>query len=306
MLALDLLLTAEDKGGGTVAGAGAEQQHVLALMADAALGTALEIDSTAQNFIGTAGQHTGSVHLAQGIPAGVDGHVVEVQHVIAVAEVDGIEIVLALVVIQQRAGTAGDDGAAQLNADLLHAGGGALLNSNGIPAAGTVAQQLHLHQNYMRTLGGADAGQVGGDAALGIAAHDLHDGQAAARRRVDSQIGQRVGVVGVERRLKHDGRVGGAGHGQMVHKVGVLGQPGIGLGTHAAGGKISKVSLGRGGHTGRQGRGENLRLGPAVSGHSGQCRRCRRIIHAQRVPSGNRQAVHGCSHSNITLLAVVR
>jgi len=174
VLALDLLLTAEDEGGGTVAGTGAEQQHVLALMADATLGTALEIDSTAQNFIGTAGQHTGGVHLAQGIPAGVDGHVVEVQHVIAVAEVDGIEIVLALVMVQQRAGTAGDDGAAQLNADLLHAGGGALLNGNGIPAAGMVAQQLHLHQNYMRTLGGADAGQVGGDAALGIAAQAVN------------------------------------------------------------------------------------------------------------------------------------
>ena len=265
-------------------------------MADAALGTALEIDSTAQNFIGTAGQHTGGVHLAQGIPAGVDGHVVEVQHVIAVAEVDGIEIVLALVVVQQRAGTAGDNGAAQLNADLLHAGGGALLNGNGVPAAGTVAQQLHLHQNYMRTLGGADAGQVGGDAALGIAAHDLHDGQAAARRRVDGQIGQCVGVVGVERRLKHDGRVGGAGHGQMVDKVGVCGQPGVGLGTHAAGGKAAEVGHGGGRHTGGQGRGQRLGLSPARGGHGRQCRRRRGIIHAQRIPGGNREAVHGCSH----------
>ena len=211
------------------------------------------------------------MHLAQGIPAGVDGHVVEVQHVIAVAEVDGIEIVLALVVVQQRAGTAGDAG-----------------------------QQLHLHQNYMRALGGADAGQVGGDAALGIAADDLHDGQAAARRRVDGQIGQRVGVVGVERRLKHDRRVGGAGHGQMVDKVGVCGQPGVGLGTHAAGGKAAEVSRGGGCHTGGQGRGQRLGLSPARGGHGRQCRRRRGIIHAQRIPGGNREAVHGCSHSNIT------
>ena len=158
------------------------------------------------------------------------------------------------------------------------------------------AQQLNLNQNDMRTLSGADAGQVGGNAVLGIAAHDLHNGQAAALGSINGQAGQCVGVVGVQRILKHNGRIGGAGNGQMVHKVGVLGQPGIGLGTHAAGGKISKVSLGRGDHTGRQGRGEDLRLGPAVSGHGRQCRRCRRIIHAQRVPSGNRQAVHGCSH----------
>ena len=189
---------------------------------------------------------------------------------------------------------------AQLNADLLHAGGGALLNGNGVPAAGTVAQQLHLHQNYMRTLGGADAGQVGGDAALGITAHDLHDGQAAARRRVDGQIGQRVGVVGVKRRLKHDGRVGGAGHGQMVDKVGVCGQPGVGLGTHAAGGKAAEVSRGGGRHTGGQGRGQRLGLSPARGGYGRQCRRRRGIIHAQRIPGGNREAVHGCSHSNIT------
>ena len=74
-------------------------------------------------FIGAAGQHTGGVHLAQGVPASVDGDIVEVEHIVPVAEIDGVQVVLALVVVQQGAGTAGDDTAAQLDAHLLDAGG---------------------------------------------------------------------------------------------------------------------------------------------------------------------------------------
>lgn len=105
---------------------------------------------------------------------------------------------------QQGAGTAGDDTAAQLDAHLLDAGGFALLNGNSVPAAGAVAQQLHLHQSYMGVFGSADAGQAGGNTVLGIAAHNLHDGQAAALGGVNGQVGQRVGVGGVQRVFKHD------------------------------------------------------------------------------------------------------
>ena len=83
-------------------------------------------------------------------------------------------------VAEQGAGTAGNNTAAQLDAHLLDAGRFALFNGNSVPAAGAVAQQLHLYQSYMGVFGSADAGQAGGNTVLGIAAHDLHDGQAAA------------------------------------------------------------------------------------------------------------------------------
>ncbi len=79
---------------------------------------------------------TPAVHLAQGIPAGVDGHVVEVQHVIAVPEVDGIEIVLALVVVQQGAGTEATTQPPSSMRTCSTRAGGALLNGNGVSAAG--------------------------------------------------------------------------------------------------------------------------------------------------------------------------
>ena len=153
---------------------------------------------------------------------------------------------------------------------MLNTGGLGLLDGDGIPAAGVVAQQLYLHQGYMGVFGGADAGQVGGNAVLGVAAHDLHDGQLAALGGVDSEIGQRMGVGGVQRRLKDDGGVSLACGGQMVHEVGVVCQPSVGLGAHAAGGEIAEIS--GGGHTGGQGRGQRLGLRPALGGQIGQRR----------------------------------
>ena len=225
VLALYFLLTAQDQRGGTVASRGAEHQHVLALVAHTALGAATEIHCTAQDLVGIPGQDTGGVHLAQGIFADLDGDIVVIQHVIVASEVDGVQVVLALVVVLQRTGAADGNLAAQLDAHLLHPGTGGLLDGNSAPAAGVVAQQLHLYQFHVGALGGVDAHERSGHAVLGIAAQHLHDGQAAALGGVDGQAAQRAGVGLVQLYLKDGGRLDGSAlaHGEMLFHVGVGG-----------------------------------------------------------------------------------
>ena len=211
-------------------------------MAHTALGAAAEIHRTAQDLVGITGQDTGGVHLAQGIFADLDGDIVVIQHVIVASEVDGVQVVLALVVVLQRAGAADGDLAAQLDAHLLHPGTGGLPDGNSAPAAGVVAQQLHLYQFHVGTLGGVDAHERSGHPVLGIAAQHLHDGQAAALGGVDGQAAQRAGVGLVQLYLKDGGRLDGSAlaHGEMLFHVGIGGQEGIGIPDSV---KVSKISV---------------------------------------------------------------
>ena len=181
MLAFNLFLAAQDQRCSAVAGIGAEQEHVLTLMANAPLGTPPEIDGAAQDLVCMAGQDTGGVHLTHGVLGGVNGHIVVIQQGTAAAKVHGIQIIFALGGAQRSAGAAGRKDTAQLNAHLLDPGVPALLYGSCIPAAGIIAQQLNLHQPDLGVLARTDAGEGSGGTVFGIAPQHLHDGQAAAR-----------------------------------------------------------------------------------------------------------------------------
>ena len=269
-------------------------------MAHTALGAATEIHRTAQDLVGIAGQDTGGVHLAQGIFADLDGDIVVIQHVIVSSEVDGVQVVLALVVVLQRAGAADGDLAAQLDAHLLHPGTGGLLDGNSAPAAGVVAQQLHLYQFHVGALGGVDAHERSGHAVLGIAAQHLHDGQAAALGGVDGQAAQRAGVGLVQLYLKDGGRLDGnaLAHGEMLFHVGVFGQEGIGGDAHSGLGKgLEDFSLRAVGADARRHGGGGSGSAPAIGGDLRQGGLIRGKVYAQVVPGRHRQTVHVHIHT---------
>ena len=303
MLALHFFLAAQDQRGGAVAGSGAEQQHILALVAHAALGTPAEINGAAQNLAGVSGQHTGGVHLAQGVLGSVHRDIVVVQHGFGTAKVDGIEVILGLGVVQQRAGAAGRNAAAQFHAHLLHAGRGAFFYSHGVPAAGTAAQQLHLHQFDVGPLGGADAHKVCRHAVFGVAAQHLHKGNAGVCLHVHVQHAHSVRVGGIQRELKH-GRFGhrhALSHRQRMAHGGIFQHKGIHFSTHAALGKGGKFFFAL---TDPGGQGDGKVCFAPVPGRFRQGGGRRGRIHAALVPGGHRQAVHvGIIHQKRPLLS---
>lgn len=205
MLAFNLFLAAQDQRCSAVAGIGAEQEHILALVAHAPLGTPSEINGAAQDLVRVAGQDTGGVHLTQGVLGGVNGHIVVIQHGAAAAEIHGIQIIPAPGGAQRGAGTAGGEDAAQLNAHLLDPAfrpSSRRLHSSGWGAA---AQQLDLYQPDVGVLTRTDAGEGSGGTVFGIAPQHLHDGQAAARFCIHRKAGQSCGMGGIQCHLKDHG-----------------------------------------------------------------------------------------------------
>ena len=286
MVALDVVLVAEDHGYGLVDHVVTKDQHVLGLVALGAAGSVDKVDGGAQGLLGGVVQDAVLAHVGDGVLAALAHHVVHVQAILAVREVAQPNVGAGTVAGERDRRAKGHGAAAQRVLANLNAGVVVRVHAHALEVLlrGTNAHDLG-DCDMCALLGNhaQERGRGGGSGAC--AARGNHDGDRGTRTYHDAGVCD-LALVGVDGH--HDGLLAHGVRGDL-HVAGVGGLRG-----HPTGDLLAHAALDV-----REELGER-KVHIALARDFGH--RERDVIGAQAVPGLRGGLVHAVEHDGGVLV----
>ena len=175
VVALHVLLGAEDEGNGLVDGGVIQEQHVLFFVADGTGGAVLEVDGAAEELEGRFLQHAGGVDAAGGLLPPVDGVVVHIQLAAGFQKIADVGLQRAVVAGQVDLAALVGGVAAQDQVRDLDLGPAFAPAAHVVEAGHAFGQALDLHQADQSALFGVDLGLDRGQALAFARERDAFD-----------------------------------------------------------------------------------------------------------------------------------